>query len=79
MLAPLIFLLYINNIRENITPHIKLFSDDCLLFTTIESVADSVQNDLCKMSLWARKWQMILNSEKLYTLHMNETQSPLKI
>ena len=50
MLAPLMFLAYINNIGENITLHIKIFGDDCLLFRTIESVADSValQTYLCK-------------------------------
>ena len=54
VLAPLMFLLYINDIGENITSYIKLFVDDHLLFRTIESVADTValQNDLCKMSLW---------------------------
>ena len=42
MVALLIFLLYINDIRENITSHIKLFADDCQLFRTIDSVADTV-------------------------------------
>ena len=44
MLALLIFLVYINDIGENITSHIKLFVDDCLLFRTIESVADTVDS-----------------------------------
>ena len=43
MLALLIFLLYINDIGENITSHIKLFADDCQLFRTIDSVADTVE------------------------------------
>ena len=80
MLAPLMFLLYINDTGEHLTSHIKLFVDDYLLLRTTESVADTVdsvtdtvdsvadtvdsvadtavlQNDLCKMSDWARKWQ----------------------
>ena len=44
MLALLIFLVYINNSGENITSRIKLFIDDCLLFRTIESVADTVDS-----------------------------------
>ena len=66
VLAPFMFLLYINDI---LTSHIKLLADDCLLFKTIESVADSValQNDLCKMSLSARKWLVIFNPEIFYT------------
>ena len=43
VLALLIFLLYINDIGENITSHIKLFADDCQLFRTIDSVADTVE------------------------------------
>ena len=79
VLTPLMFLLYINDIGENVTSHIKLFADDCLLFRTIGSVADTVdsvddtialQNDLCKMSLMAWKWQMMFNPEKCYTLQM---------
>ena len=33
VLALLIFILYINDIGENITSHIKLFADDCQQFT----------------------------------------------
>ena len=82
--APLMFLLYIKDIGENVTSNIKLFADDCLLFRTIDTVdifADTValQNDLCKMSLWTRKWQMIFNPEEYYTHHMYKTQSPLKM
>ena len=81
MLALLIFLVYINGIRENITSYIKLFADDCLLFRTTESVVVTVtlQNDLCKMSLWTRKWEIIFNPEKYYTLQIYTTQNPLKM
>ena len=81
ILALLIFLVYINGIRENITSYIKLFADDCLLFRTTESVVNTVtlQNIPCKMSLWTRKWQMIFNPEKNYTLKIYTTQNPLKM
>ena len=78
VLAPLMFLLYINGIGENVTSHIKLFADDCLLFMTIDSVDDTIaiQNDLCKMSLMAWKWQMIFNPEKmLYTPNVESQKS----
>ena len=31
VLGPLMFLLYINNISENLTCHIRLFADDCIM------------------------------------------------
>ena len=51
------------------------------MITTTESVVDTVtlQNDLCKISLWAWKWQMIFNPEKYYTLQIYTTQNPLKM
>ena len=57
VLVPLMFILYIDDIGENLAFHIKLFTDDCLQFRTIKSVAETValQNDSCKMSLGARK------------------------
>ena len=42
VLALLILILYLNDIGENITSHIKLFADDCQLFRTIDTVADTV-------------------------------------
>ena len=79
--ALLIFLLFINDIGENLTSHIRLFTDDCQLFRIIDSVTNTVtlKTDLCKMSLWAWKWQMIFNPEKSYTFHMYKTPNPLKM
>ena len=31
VLRPLMFLLYINDISENLTSHIRLFADDCIM------------------------------------------------
>ena len=42
VLGPLMFLLYVNDIGTNVSPQTttKLFSDDCLLYRTIDPVAD---------------------------------------
>ena len=70
-LVQLMLLLYINNIGENITSHIKLFTDDCLLFRTIDSVADTValQNYLCSGQLTVSLTQLLLKviSVKCYS------------
>ena len=44
VLCLLVFLLYIYDIVEHLTSHIKLFADDRLLFRTIESVAYTVDS-----------------------------------
>ena len=45
VLGPLFFLVYINDIVENINSEIKLFADDTSLFSVVESSIRSA-NDL---------------------------------
>lgn len=40
VLGPLLFLLYINEINENVQYHIRLFADDCILYRKITSETD---------------------------------------
>ena len=42
VLGPLMFLLYINDIDENILSTIRLFTDDCVIYRIIDSVEDSL-------------------------------------
>ena len=60
VLGPLLFLIYINNIVEDISSKTKLFADDCLLYRVITSVQDAtaLQKDLDTLAQWAFKWQM---------------------
>ena len=42
ILGPYLFLLYINDIVDNISGNIRLFADDTSLFTVVENV-DSIK------------------------------------
>ena len=66
VLAPLLFLCYINDITTNIYSKIKLYADDVLIYRTINSVADcrNLQDDLNTLQDWALTWQMHFNSSK---------------
>ena len=48
VLGPLMFLLYINDINQNINSKIRLFADDCVLYREINSKLDclELQQDL---------------------------------
>ena len=48
VLGPLMFLIYINDICENVLSMLKLFADDCILYKAISFVEDcnKLQNDL---------------------------------
>ena len=79
VLGPLMFLLYINDIGDDITSSIKLFADDCLLFRTIKSIDDTkiLQDDLSKLGLWTSKWQMMFNAKKCYTMRLHRKKEPI--
>ena len=38
VLGPLMFLVYINDINENITSSVRLFADDCVIYKSITSI-----------------------------------------
>ena len=68
VLGPLLFLLYINDITDNIQSNIRFFADDCIVYRTIRSQDDSckLQNDISSLLRWAETWQMRFNSEKCH-------------
>ena len=53
VLAPCLFLLYINDLPESLDSTVSLFADDSLLYLTIRSRVDteSLQNDLKKLEM----------------------------
>ena len=79
VLGPLMFLVYINDINENITSSVRLFADDCVIYKSITSLEDveQLQEDLCKICEWTNKWQMKLNIDKSAVLRC--TRSPIPI
>ena len=71
VLGPLLFLIYINDIRSNINNHLRLFADDALLFgpVTDNTEKESMRADLKTLEDWARGWQMAFNTGKCEVLH----------
>ena len=43
VLGPLLFLLYINDITENIDSELRLFADDCVCYREIKDTEDTVK------------------------------------
>ena len=81
VLGPLLFLLYVNDINDNINTTIRMFADDCVLYRIIKTPNDHhhLQNDLDAIIQWAIKWQMNLNADKSAVLHCTRSRSPYLI
>ena len=64
VLGPLLFLIYINVIVENLSSEIRLFADDCILYRQIKLPADNLamQKDIDTLRYWSLQWQMNFNS-----------------
>ena len=79
VLGPLMFLIYINDIGENITSNLRLFADDSLLYCVVEIPQDclSLQEDLDKLTQWSYKWQMNFNVSKCKSLSITRKRNPI--
>ena len=72
ILGPLLFLVYINDLTENLHSHPKLFADDTSLFSTATDEAFSnsyLNDDLKNMNEWSYKWKMSFNPDSTKPAH----------
>ena len=70
-LGPLLFIIYINDITENLESDIQIFADDCSLLVSGKNQSDTseiLNRDLNKISTWASNWKIIFNAEKSKTI-----------
>ena len=69
--GPLLFLIYINDLDDNIASNVLKFADDTKVFRKVNTDGDKqhLQNDLDRLVKWSEKWQMLLNFGKCKCLH----------
>ena len=71
VLGPLLFLVYINDITNNVDSNIRLFADDTTIFVDVDDpvvAADTLNNDLQKMSDWANQWLVTFSPPKTQSM-----------
>ena len=67
VLGSLFFLIYINDLTENVARGVKLFADDTSLFSVVRNeneTAQALNSDLEKLRIWAWQWEMKFNADK---------------
>ena len=66
-LGSIVFLVYINDLVENVNCDVKMLADDTFLFSVVEDErrsADEFNADLDRVRLWAWQWKMQFDANK---------------
>ncbi len=66
VLGPILFIIFINDMPENLRSKILLYADDSKLILTIGGQVDveNTHTDIDKLVAWSEKWLMELNFDK---------------
>ena len=78
VLGPLLFLTYINDLPQHLKCKVRLFADDCLVYTSVNNEENmvSLQEDLKSLQLWQDKWQMSFNPSKCSVMVISNKKVP---
>ena len=66
IICPLFFLIYINDLFENLKSTVKLFEDDTSLFHVVKDAntsAEILDHDFTRILKWAYRWKMSFNPD----------------
>ena len=79
VLGPLLFVLYINDMLDNITSDGLLFADDTKVYRQICSKEDALklQLDIDLMKAWTDKWLLHFNDDKCHVLTLGKIENIL--
>ena len=74
VLAPLLFIIFVNNIDSGLVSKIWKFADDVKVAAVVETEQDiaTLQNDLDRIADWTSTWQMRLNMDKCKLLNIGK-------
>ena len=72
VLGPRLFIMYVNDLPDEVQSFTKLFADDAKLYKDLQNLEDfeMIQDDLNKLCQRTIKWLMIFNVEKCKVMHI---------
>ena len=74
VLGPLLFVIYINDLPDNVISSILLFADDTKIFKEVNSIDDSltIQKDIDKLESWSNDWLLKFHPDKCHVLTLGK-------
>ena len=74
VLGPILFVIYINDLPNEIKSDIYMFSDDTKVFRTIKTNDDQciLQDDLDELTAWSTKWLLTFHPDKCKIMHLGK-------
>ena len=79
VLGPLLFLLYVNDIADNLLSLTRLFADDTSLSYSSQSpytIEDVINSDLESISIWSKQWLVNFNPQKTKAMVFSNINLP---
>ncbi len=75
VLGPILFVIYVNDLSDNLTIDHLLYADDVKLIAPRKQ-SDSLQSSMLASSKWSEDWALILNPSKSEHLPIGDTRIP---
>ena len=71
VLRPVLFLIYINDIDNNLKSAASLFANNAKIYKIIktEEIVETLQCDLKRLDNWSDKWLLSFNKDRCNTMH----------
>ena len=75
--GPLLFVVYVNDILDNIDSERLLFADDAKIFRTITCKNDALllQQDILQLEAWSEKWLLKFHSDMCHLLSLGKLEN----
>ena len=75
VLGPLLFILFINDLPDNVKSTIKMFADDLKLIGNVSN-HDTILEDIKQLEKWENLWLLKFNPNKCKILHIDYNHNP---
>ena len=74
VLGPLLFLIYINDLPENVNSTVYMYADDTKIYREIQSDDDHevLQRDLETLKTWSDRWLLKFHPSKCYCINIGK-------